>query len=126
MYAGHLLFTLDEVGSITAMRYARGPAVTACLDRLAFYTPMRKGEVVQFYSKITRVWNTSMEISVKTLVEKPEGRRHATTSYMVFVAMGEEGPRKLPPMEGGDPEADRRREERFKILQRIRRIMARE
>ena len=124
MYAGYLLFILDEVGSITALKYSRGPAVTACLDRLAFYTPMRKGDIVHFYSKITRVWNTSMEISVKTLVEKPEGMRHATTSYMVFVAMGEEGPRRIPPMEGGDPEADRRREERFRILQRIRRMMS--
>ncbi len=124
MYAGYLLFLLDEVGSITALKYSKGPAVTACLDRLAFYTPMRKGDVVHFYSKITRVWNTSMEISVKTLVEKPDGLRHATTSFMVFVAMGEGGPRKIPPMEDADPEADRRREERFKILQRIKELMS--
>lgn len=124
MYAGHLLYKMDEVGSITALRYIRGPAVTACLDRLAFYTPMRKGDIVHFYSRITRVWNTSMEISVKTIVEKPEGMRHATTSYMVFVAMGEEGPRRIPPMEGGDPNADRRREERFKILERIKKRMS--
>lgn len=120
MYAGHLLYLLDEVGSITALKHIRGPAVTACLDRLAFYTPMRKGDIVHLYSRITRVWNTSMEVSVKTIVEKPEGMRHATTSYMVFVAMGDEGPRKIPPMEGGDPEADRRRKERFEVLERIK------
>ncbi len=120
MYAGYLLYLLDEVGSITALRYAKGPAVTACLDRLAFYAPMHKGELVRFYSKVTKVWNTSMEISIKTLVENPSGVRHTTTSYMVFVSMGERGPRRLPPMEGGDPLADRRREERMKILRRIR------
>ncbi len=126
MYAGYLLYLLDEVGSIRALRYSRGPAVTACLDRLAFYAPMYKGDLVSFYSKVTRVWNTSMEISIKTLVENPSGVRHTTTSYMVFVGMGDKGPRNLPPMEDGDPLADRRRKERMRILRRIKERMLHE
>ena len=65
-----------------------------------------------------------MEISIKTLVEGIGGELgHATTSFMVFVAMGEKGPESLPPMKGGDPEADKRRAMRREVLKRIKDLL---
>ncbi len=124
MYAGNLLYMMDEVGSVVSLRYARKPTVTACLDRMAFYTPIRRGDLLHFYARITRVWKTSMEISIKTIVERVNGTLgHSTTSYMVFVGMGKEGPERLPPMEGGDPEADVRRAIRREVLNRLKSIL---
>ena len=34
MYAGNLLYLMDEVGSVVSLRYAKKPTVTACLDRM--------------------------------------------------------------------------------------------
>ncbi len=127
MYAGNLLYLMDEVGSVVSLRHAKKPTVTACLDRMAFYTPIRRGDLLHFYAKITRVWRSSMEISVKTIVESIDGSLgHSTTSYMVFVAMGEKGPERIPPIDGGDPEADRRKELRKEIVRKIRALLEEE
>src|SRR3989338_690295 len=39
MFAGKLLFDIDEAGGILAVRYTRGFTMTACLDAMDFYSP---------------------------------------------------------------------------------------
>jgi len=49
MYAGYLLYQMDEIGSAVSLSYAKKPTVTACLDRMAFYTPINKGSIIHYY-----------------------------------------------------------------------------
>ncbi len=62
MFAGRLLLTLDEAAGILAVRYARAPLVTASMDALEFYAPIRVGDILTYRGALTRVGTRSMEV----------------------------------------------------------------
>lgn len=99
MFAGRLMMHLDETASLLAVRYCRCPVVTASLDALSFYAPIRIGEIVTYQAALNHVGRTSMEIGVRVLAEHPlkGDRRHTCTAYltMVHVDAGEAKP--VPP-----------------------------
>ncbi len=100
MFAGKLLEMLDEVASITAVRYCRGATVTASLDSVAFHAPLRVGQVVDFRTVLTHVGRSSMEIGVRVDAEDPRSgeRRYTCTAFFTMVHLDEEGrPAPVPP-----------------------------
>jgi acyl-CoA hydrolase len=99
MFAGRLMMHLDEAASLLAIRYCRCPVVTASIDALAFYAPIRIGEIVTFQTALNHVGRSSMEIGVRVLAERPlRGvRRHTCTAYLTMVHVRAEGPRPVPP-----------------------------
>jgi acyl-CoA hydrolase len=90
LFAGKLLMDIDEAGGILSMRYNRGFVMTACLDALDFYAPVRSGEVVTFKAALNHVGTSSLEVGVKVLTEAPMTgeMRHACTAYLTFVHLG--------------------------------------
>ena len=99
MFAGRLMMHLDEAASLLAVRYCRCPVVTASIDALAFYAPIRIGEIVTYQAALNHVGRTSMEIGVRVLAEHPlkGDRRHTCTAYLTMVHVGAEGPKPVPP-----------------------------
>ncbi len=93
MFAGKLLGTLDEVAAITAVRYCRGTVVTASIDTVYFYYPLRVGQIVDVHAALTYVARSSMEIGVDVDSEEPRtGRRHHTcTAFLTMVRVDEAG-----------------------------------
>ena len=130
MFAGKLLMDIDEAGGILAMRYCRGHVMTACLDALDFYTPIRSHDVLTLRAGLNHVGTSSLEIGVKVLAEVPwTGEvRHACTAYLAFVHLGaDRRPRPCPPyrpetaVEGRRwQEALARRERRRERMTRLR------
>jgi acyl-CoA hydrolase len=130
MYAGRLLKLLDDVGAALAIRYARGPVVTASLDDTHFYEPVLVGDLLEVSAALNYVGRSSMEIGVRVVAEDPAmgEKRHVTTSYLTYVhvkAPGEAAP--LPPYVPQTPEAERRwreaegrRQERLRELERLK------
>ncbi|MDQ7842134.1 MAG: acyl-CoA thioesterase [Armatimonadota bacterium] len=110
MFAGRLMMHLDEAASILALRYCRGPIVTASIDALAFHAPIRVGEIVIYQAALNYVGRSSMEIGVRVLAEHPlEGRRrHTCTAFLTMVHMTDQGPQPVPPFTPRT-EAERRR-----------------
>jgi acyl-CoA hydrolase len=99
MFAGRLMMHLDEAASLLAIRYCRCPIVTASIDALAFYAPIRIGEIVTFQTALNHVGRSSMEIGVRVLAEHPlrGARRHTCTAYLTMVHVGAEGAKPVPP-----------------------------
>jgi len=99
MFAGRLMMHLDEAASLLAVRYCRCPIVTASIDALAFYAPIRIGEIVIFQSALNHVGRSSMEIGVRVLAEHPlRGvRRHTCTAYLTMVHVEADGAKPVPP-----------------------------
>lgn len=100
MFAGTLLLALDEFASILAIRYARGPVVTASIDGLDFYAPILVGNIVRYQAAINHAGSTSIEVGVRVMVEDPRAAtlRHTCTAYLTSVHVGPDGrPRPLPP-----------------------------
>ena len=131
MFAGKLLMDIDEAGGILSMRYNRGFVMTACLDALDFYAPIRNNEVVTFKAALNYVGTSSLEIGVKVLSELPwTGEvRHACTAYLTFVHLGPDlRPRPCRPFTPQTPGEQRRwaeaLERRTRRLDRVKRLKA--
>lgn len=104
MFAGRLLLAVDEAAGILAVRYARAPLVTASMDALEFYAPIRVGDILTYRGALTRVGTRSMEVSIQVLAEAPFGDdvRHTCTAYLTFVKLrGADGPLRALPVSSG-------------------------
>lgn len=121
MFAGRLMMHLDEAASILALRFCRCPIVTASIDALAFYAPIRVGEIVTCKGGLNHVGRSSMEVGVKVLAEHPLTgvRRHTCTAFLTMVHVDATGPQPVPsyrPMTDIErrrwEEAERRRDRR--------------
>ena len=109
MFAGRLMMLLDEVASILALRFCRCPIVTASIDALSFYAPIRVGEIVVCRAALNHVGRTSMEIGIKAVAEHPltGARRHTCTAFLTLVHVGREGPQPVPSFAPSTPEERR-------------------
>jgi acyl-CoA hydrolase len=124
MFAGRLMMHLDEVASLLALRFCRCPIVTASIDALAFFAPIRVGAIVAYQAGLNYVGRTSMEIGVRVLAEHPltGARRHTCTAFLTLVHVDAQGPKPLPPYHP-TTEAERRRwdaAERRRELRKLR------
>jgi acyl-CoA hydrolase len=114
LFGGKVMALVDLAGSIAAARHARCSVVTASIDNMNFLYPVRIGELVTCYSQVNRVFNTSMEVGVKVVVEnlKTGERRHTSSAYLTFVALGADGQRMpIPPVLPETDEEKRRYED---------------
>jgi acyl-CoA hydrolase len=96
MRAGHVLKLIDIVGSEAALRHLnqngkKGLVVTASLDRTNFHQPIRLWEMLRLESRVSQVWQSSMEAEVKVQAENiiSGEKRDIATSYLVFVALND-------------------------------------
>ncbi len=122
MFAGRLVMDLDEVAAVVALRYARGPVVTASVDALDFVRPIRVGQVVHYRAALNHVGRSSMEVGVRVLSEDPLSgdTHHACSTFVTMVHTDVQGrPQPLPPYEP-QTEAERRRWEQAEARRRVR------
>ncbi len=108
LFGGQLAAWMDIAGAVSAMRFARGPVVTASMDELHFLRPIQEGMIVVLKARVNEAWRSSMEVGVRVEAEVPDtGERfHCTSGYLTFVAVDEAGrPRRVPRL---DPEGDAR------------------
>lgn len=92
---GKIMHLVDLAAATAAMRHARCTAVTASVDHMDFRHPVRIGQLIILRSSVNRVFNTSMEVGVKVLVEDflTGDRRHTSSAYLTFVALDRSGSR---------------------------------
>lgn len=90
LFGGTALQWMDEVAFIAATRFTRDKVVTVSSDRVNFKVPIPAGSLVELDAQITRVGNTSLEVSVDVYKEDmyTENRVLALHGSFVFVAIG--------------------------------------
>ena len=101
IFGGMLMQWIDIAGAIAAGRHARGPVVTASMDRLHFLEPVRLGALVVIQAQVNFAARTSMEVGVRVFVEdlRTRIRVQSTRAYLTFVAVDEAGqPRPIDPL----------------------------
>lgn len=93
LFGGKLMSYIDDVASISAMRHARSLVVTASTDSVDFLTPISTEESVCLESFVTWTGKSSMEVFVKVMAENllTGERKMATTAFLTFVAVNQEG-----------------------------------
>lgn len=108
---GTVMHLVDIAGAIAAHRHARTQMVTAAVDGLQFYHPIRVGDLIVLQATVSAVFTTSLEVEVRVLSESLLGgeRRLTSHAFLTFATIEHEGRRaQVPPLvEEGD--ADRAR-----------------
>lgn len=103
VHGGEIMKLIDSAGGVVAHRHARINVVTARVDELEFIHPIRVGNVVTCYGKLTFVGKSSMEVLVTVTVEdvfRDEPAKIALTAYLTFVSIDENRkPKQVPSLE---------------------------
>ena len=99
LFGGELLARMDRAASIAARRHSRRIVVTASVNHVAFNRAVPLGSVVTVEAKVSRAFNTSMEIYIDVWMEDRESgvKTKANEAIYTFVAVDETGrPVKVP------------------------------
>ena len=100
LMGGRLMYWMDIAAALSATKHCGAPVVTASVDNLSFQNPIHIGNVVTIHAKVTRAFNTSMEIYLQVWGENPiEQRKYRSNeAFSTFVALNSEGkPQQVPP-----------------------------
>ena len=101
VHGGEVMKAVDEAGAICAMRHARRPCGTVCVDSMEFHSPVRVGQLLKCKARVTWTGRTSTEVWVEVEAEDIiAGKITLTNSaYVVYVALDELGkPTEMPPL----------------------------
>jgi acyl-CoA hydrolase len=92
-HGGNVLKWLDEVGVMSAMRFAGENCVTVSIDRVEFRRPVPVGETAVVEAYVYAAGETSVSVRLTAARENPRTgeRRPTTESYAVYVAIDEDG-----------------------------------
>jgi acyl-CoA hydrolase len=93
LMGGRLLHWMDIAAAITAQKHSGKIAVTASVDSVSFGKAIKLGDVVTLEAKVTRAFNSSMEIHIAVWADSiPTGERFKSNdAYYTFVALDRNG-----------------------------------
>lgn len=101
IFGGWVMSQVDIAGSIPAAARARGRVATVAVNSFVFKQPVMIGDVVSFYTAITRVGRTSVTVDVEVYAQRNPGDVicvKVTEASLTYVAVGlDRRPRELPP-----------------------------
>jgi len=89
LMGGRLMYWMDIAASISASKHCNAPCMTASVDNISFKNPIKLGNIVHIEAKITRAFNTSMEIYLKVWGEDTlhQYQYESNEAYFTFVAL---------------------------------------
>jgi len=89
LMGGNLMRWMDIAGGICAGKHCEAHVVTASVDHVSFQKPILVGDVITLQAKVTRAFNTSVEIFVEVFAEDIKGgnSRRSNHAYFTFVAL---------------------------------------
>jgi acyl-CoA hydrolase len=89
VHGGTLMKWMDEVGAMSAMRFAGEPCVTAAVDEFSFERPIPVGETAVIQSYVFEAGRSSVSVLLRAHREDPlTGERAKTTeACFTFVAV---------------------------------------
>jgi acyl-CoA hydrolase len=93
LYGGNLLHWMDNIASISAHRHCKRVVVTASVNHVEFRKSIALGSIVTMEAKVSRAFNSSMEIFIDVYVENPiTGKRlKSNEAIYTFVAVDQNG-----------------------------------
>jgi acyl-CoA hydrolase len=101
LMGGRLMYWMDIAAGIAAGKHCNAPCMTASVDNLSFKNPIKLGNVVHIEAKVTRAFNTSMEIFLKVWGEDilHQYKYESNEAYFTFVALDpNRNPRPVVPL----------------------------
>ena len=89
LMGGRLMYWMDIAAALSAHRHCNAPVVTASVDNISFENPISLGNVVHIEAKLTRAFNSSMEVHLKVWGEdlNQQFKYKSNEAYYTFVAL---------------------------------------
>lgn len=106
LMGGRLMYWMDIAAALAAMKHCSTPVVTASVDNISFENPIKLGNAVHIQARVSRAFNTSMEIHMSVWGEDAlhQYKYKSNEAYFTFVSLDPNGkPRKIPAL---IPESD--------------------
>jgi len=101
IFGGWVMAQVDLAGSVLPARYAKGRMATVAVNQFIFKQPVRVGDILSFYSEVTRIGRTSITVMVEVFAERFQSQGQyvkVTEASVTYVAIDEAGrPRPVPP-----------------------------
>jgi acyl-CoA hydrolase len=89
LMGGRLMYWMDIASAMSAMKHCNAPVVTASVDNISFESPIKLGNVVHIEARVTRAFNSSMEVHMQVWGEDltQQYRYKSNEAYYTFVAL---------------------------------------
>lgn len=93
LMGGRLLHWMDIASAISATRHCGRIVVTASVNNVTFNQPIRLGEIVTLQAKVSRAFNSSMEVFIDVWVENnmTGEKKKCNEAIYTFVAVDQLG-----------------------------------
>ena len=100
IFGGWVMANVDLACAVVPARYAGGRMATVAVNEFVFKHPVRVGDILSFFAKMTRVGRTSMTVKIEVYAERfgTQGEyAKVTEASLTYVAIDEHGkPREVP------------------------------
>ena len=101
IFGGWVMAQVDLAGAVLPARYVGGRLATVAVNQFIFKQPVRVGDILSFFSHVTRVGNTSITVQVEVFAERIRAQGQyvkVTEARLTYVAIDDGGrPRVLAP-----------------------------
>lgn len=89
LMGGQLMLWMDIISAISAQKHCWSIVVTVSVDNVSFNHPIRLGDIVTLNAKVTRTFNSSIEVFIEVWVEnfKTQTKVKSNTAFYTFVAV---------------------------------------
>ncbi len=108
---GKILHWMDIACAIAAGKHSNAIVVTASVDNVSWQNPIKLGDVVTIRAKVTRTFNTSIELNCEVWAENlpSQTKYKSNEAYYTFVALDSNGkPKTVIPVE---PETEKEKQQ---------------
>ena len=100
IFGGWVMAQVDLAGSVLPARYTQGRMATVAVNEFVFKQPVRVGDILSFFSSVTRIGRTSVTVEVEVYAENFERQGQymkVTQALLTYVAIDDHGrPRPIP------------------------------
>ncbi len=117
LFGGKLMEWIDITAAVAARRHSNTNVTTVCVHTLEFKEPAFANDLLVLTGKVVCVGRTSMDVCVRSYVEKTDGSRQLINqAYLTLVALDEnDRPTPVPAL---IPVTDEEKEDYAKALER--------
>jgi len=100
IFGGWIMSQVDIAGGVRAAQRARGRVATVAVNSFVFKQPVRVGDILSFFAKLTRIGRTSITVKIEVFAERFGSTNEyakVTEASLTYVAIDENGkPREVP------------------------------
>ena len=100
IFGGWVMAQVDLAGAVLPARYVQGRIATVAVNEFVFKQPVKVGDILSFFSRIARIGNPSITVTVEVFAERIRHQGSylkVTQANITYVAIDETGkPRIIP------------------------------